>query len=130
MGISNSLPCPVELRQNAQGREVSVPLEFQREAEQAVAAGPANCLMVTFLALAGRARLGVRCCRVKAGAARRKTDLSSIVLKPEIGVAAEDLERARKVFGEALKYCFLNSSVWEAVRVEPHLFVVPIEVAA
>ncbi len=100
--------------------------------EHILVVGTANCLMTTFLTLADGARLPVIFYRMRAGAGLEKlpgkeSRFTRIVLEPEIGVAAEDVERAAEVFGEAGKKCLFSESLRTVVQVEPRFVAVPAE---
>ena len=103
--------------------------------EHILVAGTANCLMTTFLALADGAQLPVIFYRMRAGAtleqpSGRESRFTSILLEPEISVAAEDVERAQEIFGEAEKKCLFSESLRTVAQVEPRFIAAPAEAVA
>ena len=80
--------------------------------------------MTTFLAIAEIWKLTVLSYRSHAFARLEKVPgegyrFTEITLAPEIRVAAEDVEKARKVLAKAEKNCFVSNSLRTTVQVEP-----------
>ncbi len=117
---------------------VSAPAEFSGDPgtwtpEHLLVAATASCLMTTFLAIADLSRLLVASFECQASARLEKIPgegyrFTEITLMPEIGIAAEDVEKARKVLSKAEQSCFISRSLRATVLVEPR-FVVAAQVA-
>ncbi len=115
--------------------DVSAPAEFSGESglwtpEHFLVAATSSCLMTTFLALAELSKLPVSSLRIRATGRVEKVPgdgyrFTKVTLAPEIGVAAEQEERARKVLAKAEKNCFISNSLRAAVEVEPHFLHTP-----
>jgi peroxiredoxin-like protein len=115
--------------------EVSAPPEFAGDAgkwtpEHLLTAASASCLMATFLAFAQHSKLEVQSFTVKAFARLEKVPgegfrFTEITLAPEIGVLADDRERAEKILRKAEKSCFVSNSLRAKVQVEPQFVLVP-----
>jgi organic hydroperoxide reductase OsmC/OhrA len=92
--------------------------------EQLVVLAAASCQLLSFLAVAARARLDVRDYRDDATAlmpeALRPVRISEIVLRPRITlVAGPTEERVRHLVEVAHRECFIANSLATPVRVEP-----------
>ena len=92
--------------------------------EQLVVAAAASCQLLSFLAVAARARLDVREYRDEAAAtmpeAEKPIRLAEIVLRPHITLAAgPSEERVRHLVEIAHRECFIANSLSTPVRVEP-----------
>jgi organic hydroperoxide reductase OsmC/OhrA len=92
--------------------------------EQLVVLAAASCQLLSFLAVAARARLDVRDYRDDATAtmpeAERPVRLAEIVLRPRITlVSGPSEERVRHLGEVAHKECFIANSLTTPVRVEP-----------
>ncbi|MBI3670911.1 MAG: OsmC family protein [Acidobacteria bacterium] len=108
---------------------VSAPPEFSGDPglwtpEHLLLAATASCLMTTFLAIAEISKLAVVSYQSKAFARLEKVPeegyrFTEITIVPEIGVAAEDVEKAQKVLAKAEKNCFISKSLRATVQVEP-----------
>ncbi len=92
--------------------------------EDLLCAAVANCHMLTFLALAAKARLDVR--RYDGNAnAELDTDVkpahvTRVTLNPTIRVApGTDHEKVRLMFEKAHKYCFIAQSVKSEIVLDP-----------
>ena len=119
--------------------EISAPPEFAGEAgkwtpEHMLVGASASCLTATFLAIAEISKLELQSFRVKAHAKLEKIPgegyrFTEFTLAPEIGVAAEDVEKAQRVLSKAEKNCFVNKSLQATTRVEPKFVTVPVEVS-
>jgi len=117
---------------------VSAPPEFSGDPgawtpEHLLVGATASCLMTTFLAIAELSRLPVASFECQASARLEKIPgegyrFTEITLMPEIGIAAQDAEKARKILSKAEQSCFISRSLRATVQVEPR-FVVAAEVA-
>jgi organic hydroperoxide reductase OsmC/OhrA len=92
--------------------------------EQLVVLAAASCQLLSFLAVAARARIDVRDYRDDATAtmseAHRPIRLDEIVLRPRITlVAGPTEERVRHLVEVAHRECFIANSLATPVRVEP-----------
>jgi peroxiredoxin-like protein len=133
-------------RRNAQvtaeglpGLNVSAPPEFTGDAgrwtpEHLLVAATASCLMTTFLAIAEASKISIVSYQSQAYGRLEKVPgegyrFTEITLTPEIGVAAEDVEKVQKVLAKAEKSCFISNSLRTTVQVEPR-FVAVAPVAA
>jgi organic hydroperoxide reductase OsmC/OhrA len=92
--------------------------------EQLVVMAAASCQLLSFLAVAARARLDVRDYRDDATATMPEADkpirLAEIVLRPHITlVEGPTEERVRHLVELAHKECFIANSLATPVRVEP-----------
>lgn len=92
--------------------------------EQLVVLAAASCQLLSFLAVAARARLDVRAYRDDATATMPESDrpvrLAEIVLRPHIElVAGPTEERVRHLVEVAHRECFIANSLATPVRVEP-----------
>ena len=92
--------------------------------EQLVLLAAASCQLLSFLAVAARARIDVRDYRDEATAtmpeASRPIRLAEIVLRPRITLAAgPSEERVRHLVEVAHRECFIANSLATPVRVEP-----------
>jgi organic hydroperoxide reductase OsmC/OhrA len=92
--------------------------------EQLVVLAAASCQLLSFLAVAARARIDVRDYRDEATAimpeAQRPVRLAEIVLRPRITLAAgPSEERVRNLVEIAHRECFIANSLATPVRVEP-----------
>ena len=92
--------------------------------EQLVVLAAASCQLLSFLAVAARARIDVRDYRDDATAtlseANRPVRLDEIVLRPRITLAAGPTEeRVRHLVEVAHRECFIANSLATPVRVEP-----------
>jgi peroxiredoxin-like protein len=120
--------------------EFSAPPEFAGEAgkwtpEHLLTAASASCLMATFLAIAEISKLELESLQMTVRAKLEKVPeegyrFTEIILAPEIGVAAEDVEKAQRVLGKAEKNCFVNKSLRATVKVEPHFVTSPVGVSS
>jgi organic hydroperoxide reductase OsmC/OhrA len=99
--------------------------------EQLVVLAAASCQLLSFLAVAARARLDVRGYRDDAEASMPEDEvpvrLAEIVLRPHISLAAgPSEERVRHLVEVAHRECFIANSLATPVRVEPIVeFVTP-----
>jgi peroxiredoxin-like protein len=119
--------------------QVAPPPEFkgpggQWTPEHLLVAATASCLMTTFLAIAEISKLAVSSFRMESYGRLEKLPeegyrFTEIKLVPEIGVAPEDEERARKLLEKAGKNCFISKSLRAAVQVEPRFVSVPAAIA-
>jgi len=117
---------------------VAPPPEFngpggQWTPEHLLVAASASCLMATFLAIAEISKLKVISFRMVSFGRLEKLPeagyrFTEITLAPEIGVAPEDEERARKLLEKADKNCLISKSLRAAVQVEPHFVSAPAEI--
>lgn len=94
--------------------------------EQLVVLAAASCQLLSFLAVAARARLDVREYRDEAAAEMPESPtpmrLAEIVLRPRIVLAAGPAEeRVRHLVGVAHRECFIANSLATPVRVEPEI---------
>ncbi|MFC4947014.1 OsmC family protein [Pseudonocardia sp. GCM10023141] len=92
--------------------------------EQLVVLAASSCQLLSFLAVAARARLDVRDYRDEATATMPEDDkpvrLTEIVLHPHIVLAAgPSEERVRHLVEVAHRECFIANSLATPVRVEP-----------
>ena len=92
--------------------------------EQLVVMAAASCQLLSFLAVAARARLDVRDYRDEATATmsqeHRPMRLDEIVLRPHIVMATgPSQDRVRHLVEVAHKECFIANSLSTPVRVEP-----------
>jgi organic hydroperoxide reductase OsmC/OhrA len=92
--------------------------------EQLVVLAAASCQLLSFLAVAARARLDVRDYRDDATATMPEADkpvrLAEIVLRPRITLmAGPSEERVRHLVDVAHRECFIANSLATPVRVEP-----------
>ncbi|MGH8968126.1 MAG: OsmC family protein [Actinomycetes bacterium] len=92
--------------------------------EQLVVLAAASCQLLSFLAVASRARIDVRDYRDDAAAtmseAHRPIRLDEIVLRPRITlVTGPTEERVRHLVEVAHRECFIANSLSTPVRVEP-----------
>jgi peroxiredoxin-like protein len=119
--------------------QVAPPPEFkgpggQWTPEHLLVAATASCLMTTFLAIAEISKLAVLSFRMESYGRLEKVPeegyrFTEIKLAPEIGVAPEDEERARKLLEKAGKNCFISKSLRATVQVEPRFVSLPAAVA-
>jgi peroxiredoxin-like protein len=119
--------------------KISAPPEFsgdpgQWTPEHLLVAAVSSCLMTTFLAIAEISKLAVASYESHALARLEKVPgegyrFTEITLTPEIGVAAEDFEKAQKVLAKAEKNCFISNSLRTTVQVEPRFRAVAAELA-
>jgi organic hydroperoxide reductase OsmC/OhrA len=94
--------------------------------EQLVVLAAASCQLLSFLAVAARARLDVRDYRDEATATMPEGDkpvrLAEIVLRPRITlVTGPSEERVRHLVDVAHRECFIANSLATPVRVEPFI---------
>jgi organic hydroperoxide reductase OsmC/OhrA len=92
--------------------------------EQLVVMAAASCQLLSFLAVAARARLDVREYHDDAAATMPEADkpirLAEIVLRPRITLAeGPSEERVRHLVDVAHRECFIANSLSTPVRVEP-----------
>jgi len=92
--------------------------------EQLVVLAASSCQLLSFLAVAARARLDVRDYRDDATATMREEPtpmrLAEIVLRPHIALArGPSEERVRHLVDVAHRECFVANSLSTPVRVEP-----------
>ncbi len=112
---------------------VSAPPEFSGEPgrwtpEHLLLAATASCLMSSFLAVAEAFKLPVASYRAKGHAKLEKPPgegyrFTEITLVPEIGVAAEDMEKAQRILSKAERSCFISNSLRASVHVEPQFVI-------
>ena len=73
------------------------------------------CLMTTFFALAKKAGLPVAAYRSRAEGVLEKTKqgilFTKFVMRPELRVAAADVDRARKTLESAGRYCIVSNAL-------------------
>lgn len=96
----------------------------QLNPEQLVVLAAASCQLLSFLAVAARARIDVRDYRDEATAAmpegERPVRLAEIVLRPRITLATgPSEERVRHLVEVAHRECYIANSLATPVRVEP-----------
>ena len=94
--------------------------------EQLVVLAASSCQLLSFLAVAARARLDVRAYHDDATATMSEDDppirLTEIVLRPHIGLAAGPTEqRVLRLVELAHRECFIANSLTTPVRVEPQV---------
>src|SRR5690606_18192819 len=94
--------------------------------EQLLVLSAASCQLLSFLAVAARARLDVRDYRDDAVAvmpeASRPVRISEIVLRPRITLAAgPSEERVRHLVEVAHRECFIANSLATPVRIDPEI---------
>lgn len=93
--------------------------------EEAFVASLSSCHMLTFLAIAARARLPVTSYRDHATGRLDKADdghlsMVEVVLRPEVTFAADvSEERLAEMHEKSHQHCFLARSVKTPIRVEP-----------
>jgi organic hydroperoxide reductase OsmC/OhrA len=92
--------------------------------EDMLAGALSNCHMLTFLALAHKARIDVKAYEGAAEAALETVDrisrVASITLKPTIRVApGTDAAKVEELFHKAHKYCIIANSYNGTVLMEP-----------
>ncbi|MFC5993873.1 OsmC family protein [Pseudonocardia hispaniensis] len=98
--------------------------------EQLVVLAASSCQLLSFLAVAARARLDVRDYRDEAEASMPEADrpirLAEIVLRPHIFLAEGPTEeQVRHLVEVAHRECFIANSLTTPVRVEPVITFVP-----
>lgn len=80
------------------------------------------CLMTTFAAVAAKARLPVHGYRAQSEAVLDRTDegigFTSFLLRVELEVDPDDVERARMLVAKAKKHCLVASALRPVVDVE------------
>jgi organic hydroperoxide reductase OsmC/OhrA len=96
--------------------------------EDLLAGTLANCHMLTFLALAAKARIQVTGYRDRAEATLETVDrisrVGQIALRPVISVApGSDPGKVRELFEKAHKYCIIANSITARVVMEPSVVV-------
>ena len=101
--------------------------------EHLLVAATASCLMATFLAIAEVSKLHVISYEMSARGRLAKVPqegyrFTEITLAPEVGVAAAEVERARRLLEKAEKNCFVSQSLRATVKLEPRF--IPVEVEA
>ena len=94
--------------------------------EDLLAGTLAHCHMLTFLALAAKARVEVHAYEDKAEASLvtedRVSRVGEILLQPTIRVAAgTDVAKVEDLFQKAHKYCVIANSVTSKVAMEPNV---------
>lgn len=94
--------------------------------EDLLGAALANCHMLTFLALASKAKLEVRAYEDHAEAIletiEKVTWVSTICLRPTIRVApGTSMAKVLDLFQKAHKYCFVAASIKSRVVMEPRI---------
>jgi organic hydroperoxide reductase OsmC/OhrA len=94
--------------------------------EQLVLAAASSCQLLSFLAVAARARIDVRSYEDRAEALMPEDDppvrLTSIVLRPRITLApGPSEERVRRLVELAHRECFIANSLRSELRVEPEI---------
>lgn len=107
---------------------ISSPPEFSGEPglwtpEHLLAGATASCMMASFIAIAEYSKLQVVSFKMNVAAKLEKVPgegyrFTEITLAPEIGVAAEDVEKAQKVLAKAERGCFVSNALRAAVKVE------------
>jgi organic hydroperoxide reductase OsmC/OhrA len=96
--------------------------------EDLIAGTLAHCHMLTFLALAGKARVEVQAYEDQAVATLVTEDrisrVGEILLQPTIRVAAgTDRAKVEELFEKAHKYCVIANSITSKVAMEPNVIV-------
>ena len=96
--------------------------------EDLLAGTLAHCHMLTFLALAGKARIEVLGYEDRAVATLvtedRVSRVGGILLQPTIRCAAgTDSAKVEELFHKAHKYCVIANSITSKVAMEPHVIV-------
>jgi organic hydroperoxide reductase OsmC/OhrA len=94
--------------------------------EDLLAGTLAHCHMLTFLALAAKARVEVHAYEDRAEAAlvteERVSRVGEILLQPTIRVAAgTDVAKVEELFQKAHKYCVIANSITSKVVMEPNV---------
>ncbi len=94
--------------------------------EDLLGAALANCHMLTFLALAAKAKLEVRAYEDHAEAildtVDKVTSVATICLRPTIRVApGTSMAKVMDLFQKAHKYCFVANSIKSKVVMEPRI---------
>src|SRR5574340_1450390 len=120
--------------------EVAPPPEFSGvpgawTPEHLLVAATASCLMATFLAIAEISKLQVISYEMSARGRLAKVPqegyrFTEIRLAPVVGVAAADVERARRLLEKAEKNCFVSQSLRATVKLEPRFIPVEVEVSS
>lgn len=118
--------------------EVAPPPEFSGipgtwTPEHLLVAATASCLIATFLAIAEISKLHVISYEMSARGRLAKVPpegyrFTEIILAPEVGVVAAEVERARRLLEKAEKNCFVSQSLRATVKLEPRF--IPAEVEA
>lgn len=95
--------------------------------EELLLASLTACQMLTYLALAAKAGIEVigYCddCEATLGSIEGKWQITQIVLRPRIEIAAGDADEARALVEDAHKGCFIARSVSCPVATEPEIVV-------
>lgn len=120
--------------------EVSAPPEFSGKPgrwspEQLLLGATASCLMTTFFAIAEFSHITVNFFRVKARGQVEKIPgegyrFTEIHLAPQVGVLADDVEKARRALAKAEKSCFISNSLRATVHMEPAFIADPAAAAS
>jgi organic hydroperoxide reductase OsmC/OhrA len=94
--------------------------------EQLLLAAASSCQMLSFLAIAGRARIDVVSYIDDAEALMPEDDkpvrITEIVLRPRIVIAGDVAEeRLRRYIHRAHEECYVANSVKSEITIEPHI---------
>jgi organic hydroperoxide reductase OsmC/OhrA len=98
--------------------------------EELFGSAVAMCHMLTFLALAKKARIDVRAyaddALVTLDVVDGVTRVTRVLLRPTITVAAgADAKKTEELFRKAHKYCFISNSITSETVMEPNVVVQP-----
>lgn len=97
--------------------------------EQLLLAAASSCQMLSFLAVAARARLDVVSYTDEAEATMPEDDrpvrIATIVLRPRIRVRGDDPDRVRRLVALAHDECYIANTLATPVLVEPEVDVLP-----
>lgn len=115
------------------GLEVATPPEFPGghpgvwSPEHLFTAAAEACLMTTFLAIAANSKLEFKAYSSTAEGFLEKTEagllMTEIVLRPRVVVAADQVDRAKRVLEKAEKNCLISNSMKTRVVLEPDVVV-------
>jgi organic hydroperoxide reductase OsmC/OhrA len=113
--------------------EVATPPEFPGghpgiwSPEHLFTAAAEACLMTTFLAIAASSKLGFSEYSSTADGTLEKTEagylMTEIVLRPRVVVAADQVERAKRILEKAEKHCLISNSMKTRVVLEAEVVV-------
>ena len=107
--------------------EIATPVEFKGHPgiwspEDLFVASASACLMTTFLALAGREQLGIVSYAAEAEGVLEWSDgalrFTSIVLRPSIVVAGDDVARTEALIEKAERQCLVAASMATPITLE------------
>jgi len=94
--------------------------------EHLLVAANASCFMASLLAVADAQKLSLAYFRLSSVARMERVPgegyrITEIVLRPEIGVAEEDMPKLEKVLAKAEKICIVGNALNVRVQVEPKI---------